>query len=121
MSSNGSLPPTTVAAFLQLHDLERYAEAFEDEGWDSLPQLQGMDEAGLMQLITDVKMKSGHAARLRKALGMQLATGPAPVEPPANQQAQMDTPPVTPAADGAQATTGTLTDTAAHSLVRPVL
>ena len=52
-----SLPPTTVAAFLQLHDLERYAEAFEDEGWDSLPQLQGMDEAGLMQLITDVKMK----------------------------------------------------------------
>jgi hypothetical protein len=115
MASDDSQPPTTVAAFLKLHELEKYVEAFDEEGWDSLPQLQGIDEAGLMQLISDTKMKSGHAVRLRKALGMQ-ATYSAPVEPPTDKQT--GSPAATPTADGNngahEAATGTLTATAAH-------
>ena len=61
--------PSTVAEFLQLHQLDKYAEAFEEEGWDSLQQLRSLSTAALEQLIDDTKMKSGHAFRLREALG----------------------------------------------------
>ena len=53
--------PATVQDFLALHALSQYADAFIDEGWDSLSQLLSLSEANLHVLITDTKMKSGHA------------------------------------------------------------
>lgn len=32
-------PPTTVAELLSLHELDRYAAAFDEHGWDSLKRL----------------------------------------------------------------------------------
>ena len=55
----------TVADFLQLADLTVYAEAFEEQGWDSLAALRVISDEELAQLIIDVSMKSGHvSARL---------------------------------------------------------
>ena len=60
--------PTTVQDFLSLHALSQCADAFIQEGWDSLPQLLSLTESHLQLLITDTKMKNGHASRLRAAL-----------------------------------------------------
>ena len=60
--------PETIATFLATHDLSSYAAACEDHGWDSLPALQAISDDDLKQLVADVEMKSGHAARLRSAL-----------------------------------------------------
>ena len=49
--------PSAVAEFLELHQLGAYAQAFDEEGWDSLPQLLTITVAALEQLIVDVKMK----------------------------------------------------------------
>ena len=60
--------PATVQDFLAQHTLSQYADAFIEEGWDSLAQLLSLSEVNLQVLITDTKMKSGHATRLRTAL-----------------------------------------------------
>ena len=54
-------------------DLAMYstALAFEEAGWDDLGQLHTISEPELEQLMNDVKMKSGHVARLRKALAKE--------------------------------------------------
>jgi hypothetical protein len=44
--------------------------AFEEQGWDDLAQLQAINESELLLLAADVSMKSGHVARLKKALGL---------------------------------------------------
>ena len=70
----------TTATFLAEHDLSSYTAAFDEHGWDSLPALQDISDDDLKQLVTDVAMKSGHAARLRTALGKApaaAATAPA--------------------------------------------
>ena len=54
--------PRTVAELLAQHKLDSYSEAFAEEGWDDLQQLQSIDEVTLVQLISDVKMKSRHTA-----------------------------------------------------------
>jgi hypothetical protein len=60
----------TTATFLAKHELSSYTAAFDEHGWDSLPALQDISDDDLKQLVTDVAMKSGHAARLlRTALG----------------------------------------------------
>ena len=46
--------PSTVTEFLELHQLGAYAQAFDEEGWDSLPQLLTITVAALEQLIVDV-------------------------------------------------------------------
>ena len=66
-------PPSTVAQFLERAELSQYAEAFELQGWDSLPQLVKITPQDLAILITDVKMKSGHIRRLHAALGVVAA------------------------------------------------
>ena len=72
--------PETIATFLATHDLSSYAAACEEQGWDSLPALQAISDDDLKQLVADVEMKSGHAARLRSALGK---APPAAAAPPA--------------------------------------
>ena len=70
----------TIATFLAKHELSSYTAAFDKHGWDSLPALQDISDDDLKQLVTDVAMKSGHAARLRTALGKApaaAATAPA--------------------------------------------
>ena len=67
----------TVEEFLAEHELSRYAEAFDEYGWDSLIALRNISDADLVQLQTDVAMKSGHSSRLRVALGKVVAA-PAP-------------------------------------------
>ena len=59
----------TIATFLAKHELSLYTAAFDTHGWDSLRALQDISNDDLKQLVTDVAMKSGHAARLRTALG----------------------------------------------------
>ena len=71
----------TTATFLAEHDLSSYTAAFDEHGWDSLPALQDISDDDLKQLVTDVAMKSGHAARLRTALGKApAAAATAPTE-----------------------------------------
>ena len=60
--------------------MSSYAAACEEHGWDSLPALQAISDDDLKQLVADVEMKSGHAARLRSALGK---APPAAAAPPA--------------------------------------
>ena len=60
--------PTTVTEFLNKHGLP-YAAAFEENGHDHLPSLLEASEEDLATVISDVKMLSGHAMRLRKILG----------------------------------------------------
>ena len=72
--------PETIATFLATHELSSYAAACEEHGWDSLPALQAISDDDLKQLVADVEMKSGHAARLRSALGK---APPAAAAPPA--------------------------------------
>ena len=71
----------TTATFLAEHDLSSYTAAFDEHGWDSLPALQDISDDDLKQLVTDVAMKSGHAARLRTALAKApAAAAAAPAE-----------------------------------------
>ena len=70
--------PETVGDFLKEHSLSKYADALEEHGWDSLSHLQAISDHGLQQLIADVAMPSGHAARLRNALGKPSAATAAP-------------------------------------------
>jgi hypothetical protein len=73
--------PETTATFLAKHELSSYTAAFDEHGWDSLPALQDISDDDLKQLVTDVAMKSGHAARLRTALGKApAAAAAAPAE-----------------------------------------
>ena len=64
----------TTATFLAKHELSSYTAAFDEHGWDSLPSSLlaprapgDISDDDLKQLVTDVAMKSGHAARLRTA------------------------------------------------------
>ena len=57
--------PTSVSQMLQRAELLQYADAFEEQGYDSLSQLRDIDEADLAELIRDVNMKKGHVKRLR--------------------------------------------------------
>ena len=84
--------PETIATFLATHELSSYAAACEEHGWDSLPALQAISDDDLKQLVADVEMKSGHAARLRSALGK---APPAAAAPPA--QSTPDAVPAMPA------------------------
>ena len=77
MQAEERVEPSSVTEFLVLHQLDAYAAAFDAEGWDSLQQLRTIDAGALEQLISDVKMKSGHAFRLRGALGKGGAAQPA--------------------------------------------
>ena len=71
----------SVADFLASIELSSYAEAFDEHGWDSLRALFDINESDLNQLITDVGMKSGHAARFRRALIASGSAGELPVQP----------------------------------------
>jgi hypothetical protein len=61
--------PTSVAELLQRAELVQYAEAFEEQGYDSMQQLRDITEADLADLVRDVNMKKGHVKRLHAALG----------------------------------------------------
>ena len=47
--------PTSVSELLQHAELEQYAAAFEEQGYDSLSQLRKITEADLADLIRDVR------------------------------------------------------------------
>ena len=55
-------------AFLTEHQLEIYAEAFNDQGYDNLDELKAISQLELHRLIHTVSVKPGHVARLRRAL-----------------------------------------------------
>ena len=65
---------TTVRELLEQHELGQYAAAFDEEGWDSLPNLRAILAVDISQLVADTKMKSGHVVRLRVALGLPPAS-----------------------------------------------
>ena len=82
--------PTSVSQLLQRAELLQYADAFEEQGYDSLSQLRDITEADFVDLISDVQMKKGHVKRLRKALGQEGSaneSSTAPAEPKANAPA----------------------------------
>ena len=64
-------PPATVAELLEQAHLSQYAAAFEEHGWDDVPQLFAINESELITLMSDTNMKSGHRARLLRALGKE--------------------------------------------------
>ena len=70
-----------MAEFLEAVELSQYLNAFTEEGWDSVSHLRCLGEGDLAQLIADTQMKSGHAARLRSALGRAIVSQPAPAPP----------------------------------------
>ena len=75
-----------MAEFLTRHNLSTYADAFDAHGWDDISQLSSAPESDLAKLVADVKMKSGHVARLRAALGKPAPTPPAPPAAPTQSQ-----------------------------------
>ena len=75
-----------MAEFLTRHNLSTYADAFDAHGWDDISQLSSTPESDLAKLVADVKMKSGHVARLRAALGKPAPTPPAPPAAPTQSQ-----------------------------------
>ena len=71
-----------VTNWLSLYNLASYAEAFEEQGFDSLPHLLRASEADVVELIAVVGMtKVGHLQRLRRAL-----SGKPPPPTPAQRQ-----------------------------------
>ena len=73
----------TIASVEQLltkYELLVYSSAFQEQGYDSLSQLQSITEIELQELITAVGMVAGHVARLRRAVNLpsQAAAPPAP-------------------------------------------
>ena len=91
---------TTVRELLEQHELGQYAAAFDEEGWDSLPNLRAILAVDISQLVADTKMKSGHVVRLRVALGLPPASAaphePAAPAPPAPAPAAASPPPQQP-------------------------
>ena len=73
--------PTTVTEFLNKHGLP-YAAAFEENGHDHLPSLLEASEEDLATVISDVKMRSGHAMRLRKIPARHVSATPLASSPP---------------------------------------
>ena len=68
-----------VAAALAKMNLTSYAQTFDDEGWDDLGHLQGLDADGLREVAASVKMKTGHVSRLLGGFGKRgTANGDAP-------------------------------------------
>ena len=67
-------PVISVDELLASADLSAYAQSFEEEGWDSLAALRAITEDELQVLMASVRMKRGHEVRLRKVLGMKLAS-----------------------------------------------
>lgn len=59
-----------VKAWLKSLGLEKYAYQFEEEEYDNLDFIKGMDSSKVEILIKAVGMKQGSAERLRKALGV---------------------------------------------------
>ena len=58
-----------VCSMLEENGLSVYAEAFEHQGYDSLPHLLDLSAADFAELCDDVGMtKKGHVKRLRNAL-----------------------------------------------------
>ena len=87
---------STVAEFLASINLAEYSAAFDKEGWDDMKALHGMPDELFQQLVASVKMKTGHAARLR----LHLAPGSfnasaAPAAAPAAPQQPPPPPPNT--------------------------
>ena len=88
---------TTVSELLEQLNLGAYADSFMEEGWDELAQLRSVNEKNLDQLIVDVKMKSGHAARLRGALLNEPGTAPGAALPSATSTQPASAPAAQPA------------------------
>ncbi|KAJ1476794.1 hypothetical protein T484DRAFT_1907302 [Baffinella frigidus] len=58
------VPEETVTTWLDKNNLGQYAQAFDEEGWDSLDAVASMSEADLLQL----GIKRGHVRRMMLAL-----------------------------------------------------
>ena len=60
-----------VEQFLKLNDLKSYNEYFEEEGYDSMPQLLSMSSNELMSVCDATKIeKTGHIKRFIAAIGI---------------------------------------------------
>ena len=76
-----------VPAFLKEHGLESFVTAFADEGYDSVTVLRELDRPEFDKLVEVTGMKPGHAAKLRRALGVAPAPAPAPAPAEAPKKA----------------------------------
>ena len=60
-----------VERFLESNDLKAYKELFEEEGYDSMPQLLSMTSDELMSVCDTTKIKkTGHRKRFVAAIGI---------------------------------------------------
>ena len=60
-----------VADLLDRFRLAAYVEAFDEKGYDDLAWLLQMDGTQVEQLIADVGMKPGHAAKFQQYLAAE--------------------------------------------------
>ena len=58
--SEGTPPLQTLEAWLGSIKLERYVDAFKDEGYDVLEFLLPLTEPEVEEVMCDVEMKKGH-------------------------------------------------------------
>jgi hypothetical protein len=71
----------SVGQLLAAHSLSEYESKFMEHGWDDVKHLVTLSDGELEQLFKDITMKSGHAARFRKALGNSRAAPPSASTP----------------------------------------
>ena len=60
-----------VADLLERFRLAAYVEAFDENGYDDLVWILQMGDAQVEQLIADVGMKPGHAAKFQQYLAAE--------------------------------------------------
>ena len=102
-----------VSSALQMLGLQRYAESFEEHGYDSWHELVMMGPESIEKLVATVGMASNHVDRLKGALGRNrcgrgrlavplalapeaLHASPPPFEPPEGPTASNGAPPTPP-------------------------
>ena len=64
-----------ITLFYKDAGVEQYSSLLVEQGFDSLPTLLSMNEAGLQDLKTAVNMKPGHLAALRAKIGREAPAG----------------------------------------------
>ena len=69
-----------VPAFLQAIQLQTFADNFEEHGYDSVADIRELDSDGFAELVDVVGLKTGHVAKLKRAL---YPTAPQPAADPA--------------------------------------
>ena len=57
---------THIRSWLRRFKLEAYAEALEDDGYDDLQHLTGLDEQEIDEVLEEIEMKKGHRRTFKR-------------------------------------------------------